>query len=133
MQNNEGNTPLHVACAAKRFGVVKLLLRAGERPHSVHIPNAKGRLPIDYVAKATDPGSRQIHAYLLGKAGALAPAPAAASHRGTLARASALPSDYEIKLREVYSLSDDIDVLRKYILDLTMDVTEFRERCKVRV
>ena len=42
-------------------------------------------------------------------------------------------TDYESKLRDVYSLPSDVDILRKYILDLTMDVTEFRERSKVAV
>jgi hypothetical protein len=65
-QNNQGDTPLHVACASKHFGAVKLLVRAGERPHSLHVANTRGKLPMDYVSKAADPASRQIRAYLVG-------------------------------------------------------------------
>jgi len=134
--NVDGNTPLHVACACRRSAAVKMLLRAGERVHSVHVPNNKGKLPIDYVKKAKDAASREIYGYLLGTTGGAPRGRAAAEpvpdgeHRA--AHPTPRATEYEQKIRDVYSLPSDTDVLRKYILDLLLDVDEFRDRCKAR-
>ncbi|CAB0030122.1 unnamed protein product [Trichogramma brassicae] len=48
IQDNEGNTPLHVATSHGNAEVVKLMLRLGADPNSV---NAKGLTPLHIIAK----------------------------------------------------------------------------------
>ena len=45
LQNNEGNTPLHLALKCKNNKVIKILM---DNKASLDIPNSKGEIPFDY-------------------------------------------------------------------------------------
>ena len=76
---------------------IKLLLRAGDRPHSFHISNTKNKQSLDY---AWNP---EVKAYL---------------------------EDYRHAFYQSYSLPNDPDVMRKFIINLMMEVNEFQDKVR---
>ena len=66
MQNDEGMTPLHIACACDHALLAQVLLRKGARPD---LTDAHGKLPLDLAS----PGLAAKLAPLLPPPGSLQP------------------------------------------------------------
>ena len=124
MQNNEGNTPLHVATAYTHLQAIKLLLKSGDRPHSFHVANGKGKNALDYAWNS------EIKSYLEGWGGFYLFDYCCCSIHPPITKPPFTTLDYHQAFYQAYNLPNDPEVMRKFIINLIMEVNEFQDKVR---